>query len=70
VAALQAAEQVCSVQYLSGTRQMPGQPLGPDHPGIGTSTFPTNTKISHGLKQECIKLKITFSEEFVIKMCL
>lgn len=33
-ATLAAEERVCSVQCLSGTRQMPGQLLGPDPPGI------------------------------------
>lgn len=47
VATLAAEERVCSVQCLSGTRQMPGQLLGPDPPGIGTSTLPINTQKYH-----------------------
>jgi hypothetical protein len=43
-AALAAGERVCSVQCLSGTRQLPGQLLGPDPPGIGTSILPVNTE--------------------------
>jgi len=38
------AEQVCSVQYPSGTPQMLGQRLGPDPPDNGTSTLPASTQ--------------------------
>jgi hypothetical protein len=47
VVTLAAEERVCSVQCLSGKRQMQGQPLGPDPPGIGTSTLPVNTQKYH-----------------------
>jgi hypothetical protein len=42
VATLAGAEQVCSVQCLSGTHQMQDQLLGPDPPDSGTSTLPVN----------------------------
>jgi hypothetical protein len=44
VATPASAEQVCSVQYPSGTPQMLGQLLGPDPPDSGTSTLPVRTQ--------------------------
>lgn len=44
VATPASAEQVCSVQYPSGTPQMLGQLPGPDPPDNGTSTLPVSTQ--------------------------